>query len=95
VSAEAVNVAIGSATGTACAVVGLIFLKHWRATRDELFASFAAAFWLMAANRLALVMVGENQEASTLIYLVRFAAFALILWAIVRKNMGPGTGLRR
>jgi hypothetical protein len=89
-SPETLNVAIGSATGTACAVVGLIFLKHWRATRDELFASFSAAFWLMAVNRMALVVVGENQEASTLIYLVRFAAFALILWAIVRKNMATG-----
>ena len=66
--------------------MGLIFLKHWRATRDGLFASFAAAFWLMAVNRMALVVVGETQEASTLIYLVRFAAFALILWAIIRKN---------
>ena len=89
-SHDLLNVAIGSATGTACAAIGLIFLKHWRTTRDELFASFAAAFWLMALNRMALVMVGENQEASTLIYIVRFAAFALILWAIIRKNMAPG-----
>ena len=83
---DMLTVAVGSATATACAVVGLIFLKHWRQTKDELFASFAAAFWLMAANRVALLVVGEAQEASTAIYLVRFAAFALILVAIVRKN---------
>lgn len=84
------TVALGSATATACAVVGLIFLKHWRQTKDELFVSFAAAFWLMGINRIALLVVGDAQEGPTAIYLVRFAAFALILVAIVRKNRSRG-----
>jgi Fe2+ transport system protein B len=82
-------VAVSSATAMGCAVAGLIFLRHWRATRDRLFAYFAASFWLMAVNRVALVIVGEVHEASTYIYLVRFAAFLLIIVGIVEKNVGP------
>ena len=79
--------AIGSATATGCAVVGLIFLRYWTRTRDRLFAFFAASFWLMAVNRAALVMAGEAHEASTYIYLFRFAAFLLIIAGIVLKNL--------
>ena len=84
--------AIGGATGMACAVAGLLFLRYWRQTRDRLFAFFAAAFWLMAVNRAALAVVGDMHEVSTYIYLVRFVAFVLILLAIVEKNMGRRTG---
>jgi Fe2+ transport system protein B len=82
---------IGAATAMGCAVAGLIFLRHWRDTRDRLFAWFGAAFWVMAANRVALVAAGEEHEASTLIYLVRLGAFLLILAGIVEKNRSTRT----
>ena len=85
---EALATAIGSATAMGCAVVGLMFLRYWRTTRDLLFVFFAASFWLMALNRIALVAVGEAHEATTLIYLVRFGAFLLIIFGVVLKNMG-------
>jgi hypothetical protein len=85
---ESFAVAVGASTGTLCAAIGLIFLKYWRRTGDELFAWFATAFWLMALNRLLLAMVGDAQEAPTALYLLRFAAFVLILLGIVRKNLG-------
>ena len=83
-------VGVSSATAMGFAVAGLVFLRHWRTTRDRLFADFAASFWLMAVNRVALLVVGEAHEASTYIYLVRFGAFLLIILGIVEKNVGPG-----
>lgn len=84
---QTLAVALSSATAMASAIVGLIFLRYWTRTRDRLFAYFAASFWLMAVNRVALVVVGEAHEASTLIYLVRFGAFVLIIAGIVEKNL--------
>jgi Fe2+ transport system protein B len=83
---ELMAVAIGAATGMGCAVAGLIFLRHWRDTRDRLFAWFSASFFTMAVNRAALVVVGEQHEVSTFIYVVRFLAFLLILVGIWEKN---------
>lgn len=67
------------------ALAGVFFLRFWRDARDRLFALFALAFFLMAANRLVAALsdrsaVGEAQ------YWVRFVAFALILVAILDKN---------
>lgn len=83
---DALGAAIGGATGMGCAVAGLLFLRYWRRTRDRLFAYFAAAFWMMALNRMTLAVMGDGHDARAYIYLVRFLAFALILIAIVDKN---------
>ena len=68
-------------------VAGLFFLKFWRRSRDGLFAAFAAAFALMAANQAIPVLFGIPDEALGGVYLLRLAAFLLIIWAILRKNM--------
>jgi hypothetical protein len=68
-------------------VAGLFFLKFWRRTRDGLFAAFAAAFGLMAINQAAPVLFGIPDEALGGVYLLRLAAFLLIIWAVLRKNM--------
>lgn len=69
-------------------IAGLFFLRFWRRTRDSLFVWFAIAFWLMAANQLALAFLDFPEEEMHYIYLIRISAFALILWAIVWKNLG-------
>jgi hypothetical protein len=66
---------------------GLFFLKFWRQTHDGLFAAFAAAFALLAANQAAPVLLGLPTEAQAPVYLLRLAAFALIIWAVLRKNL--------
>jgi hypothetical protein len=68
-------------------VGALFFLKFWRRTRDGLFASFAAAFVLLAANQAAPVLLGIPDEALGGVYLLRLAAFLLIIAAILRKNL--------
>jgi hypothetical protein len=67
-------------------VAALFFLRFLRQTRDRLFAFFALAFALMAANWTAMVFFRPEDEARTIVYAVRFLAFALILIAIVDKN---------
>ena len=73
------------------AVAGLFFLRFWRRSGDRLFAWFAAAFWLLAAQRGALAAVGPASAASTWLYGVRLVAFLLILAAVIDKNR-PGGG---
>jgi hypothetical protein len=67
-------------------VVGLFFLRFWRQTRDRLFAMFALAFWVLGVNWLGLALLATTQEQRTVFYLLRLAAFVLILLAIVDKN---------
>ena len=68
-------------------VAALFFLKFWRRTRDALFASFAAAFVLMAINQAAPLALGIPDERVAPVYLLRLAAFVLIIVAIVGKNL--------
>ena len=67
-------------------VAGLFFLRFWRRTSDALFLSFAAAFFLLGTGQALLALADVPVEERSALYLVRLAAFALILVAIVRKN---------
>jgi hypothetical protein len=69
---------------------GLFFAGFWRRTRDGLFAAFGIAFWLLAANQAAVSLLGIPREEQSWVYLLRLAAFALIILAILRKNLGRG-----
>ena len=71
-----------------CFVIGLYFLRYWRETRDRLFAMFALAFWVLGVNWLGLAVMATTYEEQTPFYLLRLAAFVLILVAIVDKNRG-------
>ena len=75
---------ISGALSTAYVVAGLFFLKFWSASRDRLFGLFAAAFFLLAVQRLMLPFIDPSQ--ATFLYVVRLVAFVLIIVAIVDKN---------
>lgn len=68
--------------------VGLFFLKFWRRTGDSLFLTFAVAFALLAVNQAAPVLANIPSESQGYIYLLRLAAFVLIILAVLRKNFG-------
>lgn len=70
----------------ACCVVGLFFLRFWRDTRDRLFITFAVAFYLLAVERIVILLMKSQYEFSGYLYMIRFFAFLLILWAILDKN---------
>ncbi len=67
---------------------GLFFLRFWRQSRDRLFLIFGVSFFIFAVNRFLLALVDTSSEATTYIYMLRLAAFVLILLAIVDKNIG-------
>jgi len=73
---------------------GLFFLKFWRRSRDALFVIFAVAFWLLAINQALLNALALSDEERGGLYLLRLAAFALIVVAIVQKNTA-GRSFRR
>jgi hypothetical protein len=67
-------------------VCGLFFLRFWRRTRDQFFLPFALAFALLGVGQSILALANIPTEERGPIYLIRLAAFALILLAILRKN---------
>ncbi len=69
------------------AIAGLFFLRFWRRTQDRLFLAFAAAFWLLGIVQTLLALTDFPVEERSFIYLIRLAAFVLILVAIWRKNV--------
>jgi ABC-type polysaccharide/polyol phosphate export permease len=73
-------------------VAGLFFFRFWKQTRDRLFALFAAAFALLAGQRVVLAIAVYHQMDTTSAYVLRLLAFLLFLGAIVDKNRGAGKG---
>ena len=67
-------------------VAALFFLKFWRRSADALFAIFAAAFLLLALGQALLALTNVPVEERSWIYLLRLAAFTLIIVGIVHKN---------
>ena len=67
--------------------IGVFFLKFWRRTGDGLFLAFAIAFVLLATNQAVPVLFGVASEDQGYIYLLRLAAFLLIILAVFRKNL--------
>lgn len=80
---------IQGATMLASLAVAVFFLRFWRQTGDRLFAVFAGSFAVFAVNRLLLVVLEEESEGHTLVYLLRAAAFLMIAAAVVDKNLRP------
>lgn len=71
---------------------GLYFLGFWKRTRDGLFLAFAFAFWLLGLNQALLALGDIPVEERSWIFLLRLAAFVLIIVAVVRKNWRGGMG---
>jgi hypothetical protein len=63
------------------------FLRFWRRTRDRLFLAFSAAFVLLALNQALAAFLGAGDELTPYTYVLRVLGFALILSAIVDKNI--------
>lgn len=67
-------------------VAGLLFLRFWRSTRDRLFLAFAVAFALLGAGQAIQALANIAEEDQSFVFLIRLAAFTLILAAVIRKN---------
>ena len=71
-------------------IAGLFFLRFWRRTNDGLFLAFAAAFTLLGLGQAIQALANIPLEERSHIFLIRLAAFIIILAAIVRKNRARG-----
>ena len=68
-------------------VAALFFVRFWRRTRDDLFLAFGFAFVLMALNQGLPALLNVPSEEQSPFYLLRLAAFILIIVAIIGKNL--------
>lgn len=87
---------VAGALSAGYTVAALFFARFWRDTRERLFAFFAVAFVLLAAQRMALVLAADDRGLHTALYGVRLAAFLMILFAVIDKNLAaqPRDGSR-
>lgn len=84
------------AVAQAALVAALFFFRYWRKTGDRFFILFALAFLVDAAGRTAMALSSPlPQEQEPLFYSARLVTFALILAAIVDKNMRARKNGRR
>ncbi len=69
-------------------VCAAFFMRAWGRTKDSLFFVFALAFFLLAVNQALATLLGLPVEERSWLYLLRLAAFSILIIAIVRKNLG-------
>lgn len=66
--------------------IAAYFLRFWVDTRDRFFVLFAAAFLILSVNWLLLAILDPTAETRPFFYLLRLAAFGLIIAAVWDKN---------
>jgi hypothetical protein len=74
------------AIGTGFLVCAVFFLRYWTLNKDSLFLVFALAFFLLALNQTLGTVLGLPLEERSWLYLLRLAAFSMIIVAILWKN---------
>jgi hypothetical protein len=77
---------VSGALGACYLMAALFFIRFWRQSHDRLFAGFATAFLLLALQRFGLALAVRYELQTTWAYVLRLAAFVIILWAILDKN---------
>jgi hypothetical protein len=82
----AINAFISGAAALALAASAVCFMRFWRRSHIRLFGLFSIAFFLLASERVVLVLVNPGDEFAAYLYLIRLAAFVVIIAAIVDQN---------
>ncbi len=72
------------------AVAALMFLKFWKRTREALFLAFSGSFLLLGFTQALLTLGSFQDEERSWLYLLRLAAFLLILFAMWWQNRRRG-----
>lgn len=80
------NAFLWGAIATSALGISAFFFRFWRERRDPLFGWFSLAFLVLAADWVALAALQADHPARSYLYVVRLAAFVVILLAIVQKN---------
>ena len=80
------NAALSGGIAVAFGMIGVCFARSWRSTRIRLFSLFAVAFFLLTIERVVLILADPDNEFVPYIYLIRLAAFLVIIAAIIDQN---------
>lgn len=80
------NAILEGAIAMASLVIALFFLRFWKSTGDCFFLYFSLSFLLQSVNWIFLGILATQSEDAPFFYLIRLAAYALILVAIFVKN---------
>jgi hypothetical protein len=81
-----INDILLGAIAMACFTTCVFFLRFLKTTKDRFFFFFALSFFMEGVGRILLSVIDYSSEQEPLFYLIRLAAFLLILYAIVDKN---------
>ena len=81
---------LGGAVTMGFAIAALMFLGFWRRSGARLFLAFAGSFALLALNQGLLSLTKIPLEERSWLYLLRLAAFLLIVAAIWQHNRRGG-----
>jgi hypothetical protein len=90
-----VNQFLWGSLATASLVAALLFLRFWKLGGDRLLLYFATAFAMLALNWIVLGVANPDRETVFYVYLLRLAAFVLIIVGIVDRNRRAGRALPR
>ena len=82
---------LSGAVALAFWAIGLFFMRFATKTRDRFFTVFAWAFWVLAVERVALLLLSPDNEFRPYIYIIRLCAFLLIIGGIIYKNRSSGS----
>ena len=83
---------LSGAVTTGYLVAGGFFLRYWHKTDERLFLYVAIAFGLFAVNQGLASALAVISEPTSLVYILRVLGFAIIIAAIVDKNLFAGDG---
>jgi hypothetical protein len=70
----------------ACLAIALFFLRFWRDSGDRLLLVFATAFFVLGVDFALRGIWEPSGETRHYFFLVRLAAFVLLIIGIVDKN---------
>lgn len=80
---------LSGAIGFGYLAIAFFFLRHWRTTRDRLFAYFSVAFAVLSCQRVAMTVLDPIHEDTLPAHVLRLIAYLTIAWAILDKNRTP------
>jgi hypothetical protein len=90
---RSINLALSGGIFVAASTAGLVFHLFWRTSGERLFQRMAWVLWLLGLERVILIFsnvgLGPGEESRHWVYLVRLAAFLVLLWAVLAKNRSP------
>ncbi len=76
------------AMSMAAFAITVFFFRFWQRTNERLFAFFSLAFFLLGIERVVLFLYYSEEFESATTYLIRLAAFIVIILGVIDKNRG-------